>query len=413
MAGLRKTFPEASRFWKSFEGALKNDRDMPWPSIRSQSYLQPEFFGLSVALVLGDATARDRMEDHFASFVEPPEGGRYDKVELVRRIMVVADKAASEAAGSDRAAGLADRRLVESRIRSAANEVRGMLESLEGGVARVEGRLDEQAAANADFAAKAVERLDEIVDLVSASGSEHRPPAVDRIDRVQMQELLDQQAQKFAQINEASIAKIFGHKERLVDTVAAEAAEATPFVDDAAPGREDHDRNDDVPKSGSNHIDALAESHPTAAKRLRDLYLAGGVFAVATAIRNDDLAGGPPDLLVAAARVVAECGFAADAEAAYLSAAAQQSLTPADQARQYVRAASMAAAQDSDERSLRHLDSARALAPDHPALLIAEARRSTDPRFMLAHVADVEPESVADNALLHQTDTSIGTAWAR
>jgi hypothetical protein len=47
MDSLRKALPESSRFWKHFEGALKNDRDMPWEEIRKHSYLQPAFFGRS------------------------------------------------------------------------------------------------------------------------------------------------------------------------------------------------------------------------------------------------------------------------------------------------------------------------------------------------------------------------------
>jgi len=63
----------------------------------------------------------------------------------------------------------------------------------------------------------------------------------------------------------------------------------------------------------------------------------------------------------------------------------------------------MAKAQGSDERGQRHLESARDLRPDHPALLIVEARTSADPQYMLDHVADVEPETDAERALLHQT----------
>jgi len=306
---LRKALPESSRFWKHFEGALKNDRDMPWQEIRSRSYLQPEFFGLSVALVLGDSDTREMMERHFAFLVERPEGGRYDKPELVRRIMLAADKAASEAAASDRDAGLANRNQIESRIRVAATEVQVILESIEQGVARVEGRLDDQAAAHSEFASAAVERLDAITELLAPRDGERSPSARDeRLDRGQMQQLLDQQAEKFARLNEATISKLFDREgSRQIEVAATNLAARGPVAYDEAAPVDDGGRLQ-AASAASKHIDGLADTQPAAATRLRELFGAGGAPAVATGIRRRDFEAGPLELLVAAARIVAGKG---------------------------------------------------------------------------------------------------------
>jgi tetratricopeptide (TPR) repeat protein len=391
MGLLRKTFPESSRFWKHFEEGLKNDRDVPWQEIRNRCYLQPSFFGLSTALVLGDAEARAQMEAEFASFVKPPEEARYDKPELVRRIMAVADKAASEAADSDRAAALAGRHLIEDRIAAATKEIQQQLALIEGGITRVGARVTEEASARVVSDAEMKEALERIGDRLNPGAG---------LDFGRLEALLDQQAEKIVQrLSEGAKKTVFENPNSRQADNTVEPPEVAPI---AEPGGVPAGESADAGPPGSHHLRELAARNAASADRLRQLVVDGGVFALASAVRRGDLDQGPDELLFTAGRLLATAGFFAEAESAYLKTV-DLVVSDSQKARNYVGAAGMASVQGSEERYRRHLDSARELVANHPALLIAEARSSSNSQYMLDHVADVEPESDAERALLEQT----------
>lgn len=405
---VRKQFPEERRFWEQFERQLKPDHDVDWEAIRSNCYLQPDFFGLIVGLVHGEDEARVGMEAYFRSFVEPPSGGRYDKAALIARIMRVAEDAASKAAKSDRIAGRADRRLIEGRIRAATNDVLAAISGVSGGIEQIQTDLQRLASTQAHAARGTEERLDQILSLLKlVVSTSPTAPAEDRLYRDEIEELVRRNNEELARAHEETLRRFLDERDARLSRDPTRPGEGiSPEPDEAAEAREagptsllpaslaEEERGDDLAR--------LREENPQAAQQLQQILDVGGAFGVAKALRNSQLDAGPLALLVTAARLVSKEGLFAEAEQAYLRAS-KLDLDNKAKARQLVRAATLASIQGSEERFRRHLDSARELSPDHPALAIAEARASSNSQDMLDRVAEVEPETDADRALLHQT----------
>jgi tetratricopeptide (TPR) repeat protein len=405
---INKTLPENERFWGRFESKLKNDPDVPWATIRSRSYLQPKFVAVSCELIHGFDGSRASMKAHFDSFVEPPADGRYAKQELVARIMVVAEKAATEAAPSDRLAGLAGRRLVEERMAAAVEELlrelgplRPELQEIGRNVETVIEQIRLQDETQARLAHGLEESLGRLTDAVEKQATQASMSSPGSIDRAEMEKLLEAQADKIQQQNEDLFTRMYQHSHdavggRQLGSGAGMTVEQSPLTPEpetasaTASDREYHAQ-----------LELLGRTDQAAAARLERAYREGAV-SLAAAVREDTFDDGITDLLVAAARILAKTVFLAEAETAFL-VAARLTDDPRDKARQLTRASGLAALQGAPERSGRHLDGARRLVPDHPAVLIAEARASADSQFALEHLAGVEPENDRERAVLHQT----------
>jgi tetratricopeptide (TPR) repeat protein len=403
VAMLRSKLPETELFWKDFEKRLKLDPDVPWAAIRSRCYLQPTFIALSWGLIYGLDESRSRMEAHFTSFVEQPDGGRYPPEELVGRIMAVAEEAAVEAAPSDRLAGVAARRMIEERVRTGIEEVLGALGTLppeQQEMARDLRALLEQSEAQTrlldDRHRDVTERLGHITDLLEAD----RPsiPA-GSIDPAMLKELLDAQTEQIVQRTAEMLASEFDRRDDVLgprmtraesDVPAARVEPRRPIGASASPDDREYDRQ----------LALLEKDDPEAAARLGRVFSAGAP-SLAAAVRDGGLDDGTPQLLTACARILATTTFLDEAERAFLLAESL-STDSGDKARQLVRAAGAAQMQGAAERAQKYLDRARGLAPRHPAVLIAEARLSDDSGDALERLAGVEPETDLGRASLHQ-----------
>lgn len=261
----------------------------------------------------------------------------------------------------------------------------------------VQETLEQQGGAQSAFFARADEHFSEIRALLSLAVQTMTAAA---IDRAELEQLFEVQTDELSRLHEEALDRVFAKQDQpaLDRPLPSEAPDAGREVTrQLGPGADAS-----TPRAPRDPIAALRDQDAVAADLLQEILDGGGAFAVATAIKQGQLEEGPPELLVAAAKLVADAGFTAEAESAYLRAARLLE-EPRARARQYVRASAMATLQRAPDRSKRHMDAARELAPDHPALLLAEARTSSDSQFMLDHVADVEPESDTERALLHQT----------
>lgn len=391
---VKKTFPEYHRFWKAFSKQLKNDQNVPWDEIESHCYLQPEFIGIAVGLVHGDPESKKRLESYF-DFLEPgPEA--YEDAPTVRKKVIEAARSAANEATSDRKAAYASSRLLEGKIDESAEEIVASL-----------------GAAVREEVQKLNERFAEFEKKVQAAP----PGSIDADD------LKDQLREVLAEHGEDAAQGIMDRIEALIRK--AEGASASPSLDEERIAEKVFERfegrygpsSTPRPASGPEAEDVevfaaedlpvedllkeLAKEDLEAATALRTVLLEGGTFAVVKLIRDEQ---SPDSLaaLVTEAQIVGREGFFAEAEAAYLRARDKTSDSN-DQARQLVRAATMARSQESDERFRRHLEEARSLAPDHPSLAAAEARASDDPKFMLERLDGVVPETDRDRALIDVT----------
>lgn len=379
---LREKFKtETGRFWKEFKSALENDPDVPWPEIQSRCDLQPEFFGLMLDLALGMPGADGTMREFFDSFVEPPPNGRYDKSATVDRIMRAAEKAAVAAIPERDARDLATRRLLLSKIEAVSADVKIALESVDDRLAGTDAVVAEIAGVTA-----------QILAHIEASSRIESTGPQGSVDEERMQALLEAQTSQLDERADKRVDELF---DRLV-------MRSSPDANDADAGERTARARASLPAASGDHLARLRESDGQAADDLERRLAQDGAAGVADAITQRAFDRGPADLLVAAARVVANDGFFSQAEQAYLRAA-DLTESEKDKARQYVRAAQMASIQGADDRHQRHLHVARELDAAHPALLIVEARASSDSQFMLDHVANVVPENRSETALLHQT----------
>ncbi len=378
---------ETGRFSKEFKKELENDLDVPWPEIRSRCEVQPEFFGLMFDLTLGMRGSEAAMRKFFESFVEPPDGGRYDKAQTIDRVMQAAEKAAVAALPDGQARDLATRRLLVSKVEEVSADLTTTIESVGDRVESVDDRLVGTQAVLAEIAG-ITRQLQAHIESSAGEASDGRS-----VDPEQMQALLEAQT---SQIDENADRRI----DELADRIAARLAKSTDDPD--AGGATTTHARAALPPGRGDHLATLRKSDRDASDRLERLLATEGASGVADAIMQGVFDSGPPELLIEAARIVTDEGFFAQAESAYLRAA-DLSESDGKKARQYVRAAQMASIQGVDDRYQRHLNAARELDAAHPALLIVEARASSDSQFMLDHVAAVEPENPSETALLHQT----------
>jgi hypothetical protein len=370
IAAVRRQFPEYERFWKTFERSLEPEHDIPREAIRSHCYLQPEFIGMVIALVNGEDEARALMEAHFESFVEPPRGAREDKSTIVGRIMRAAEDAANAAARDERVAGRANRRLIEGRVAAAKQEILGALGNLGAGIEEIHATLSEISTRQGEVSERDRQLLERAVDQLGQIAAASASPVRGSLDRAELEKLLERNTARIERSHEETLQRYFGASEPGSRSAQVRTA-ATADVSSTPRSRDKKD-----------HVAELRREDSEAAERLAELINTGGPFAIARALRDGQFDDGPLTLLVAAARIASEEGFFAEAEQAYLRAT-RLDLDDRTKARQFVRAARLSRVQGSQERFRRHLDAAREVAPDHPALAIAEARATTDAQFML------------------------------
>lgn len=457
---VSREFPEHSRFWKLFEKQLKHEHDLDWELIRSRCYLQPEFFGLALALIAGEPGAEDAMRQHFASFIVPPAGGRYSKEESVERMLSAARTAAAEAPESDRQAGLAQRLLLEQRLTQEFERLEAQLSAQGQDVTEILRLSKIQVDSFVELKLEVTrirQRLDQLqVPSYPAEGALLDREAAEQMLAAQTEDIdrrVDQAMRKY--LREAGEPIVGPARPELAPSGPAQstgdpaldlASEPEPpsvpgsppvstTTEPATPGREDErpprpeppaggtaapkkprrprpggptgatprpTRRDGAVIAARRELARLRELDAQSARRLEALLDDDGVAAVDRALREGALDQGPVVLLAAAAGTVAAGGHSADAEAAYLRAA-ELATDAREKARNFARASVMAYALGATDRASTHQAAARALAADHPALLIAEARQSRDGEFMLRHVRDVVPESDTERALLHAT----------
>jgi tetratricopeptide (TPR) repeat protein len=403
---IAKSLPETERFWRHLESKLKNDSDVPWASIRSRSYLHPTFVALSYEMIHGLEGSRTSMRAHFDSFIEPIPGGRYEKGELVARVMTAAEEAATEAATSDRLAALTDRRLVEERVAAAVEELlselgplRPELQGVGRDVQAIVEQLRSQADEHARLARGVEERIGRLTDVVEEGARQPASPTRSSIDRDEVRRLLEEQADAFQRRTEDTLMRMFQHPDDVVKAQ-LDSGGSEQGADQSAiePVRISHSA---AHQEYLAQFEALHRDTPELATRLNRAY-GEGVVSLATALREGMFRDGPPALLAAIGQILAKTKFLDEAETAFLTAA-QLAVDPRDKTRQLVRTSAMASLQRSSERARQYLDEARKLVPDHPAVLIAEARASSDSQFILEHIDGVEPESALERAILHQT----------
>lgn len=122
--------------------------------------------------------------------------------------------------------------------------------------------------------------------------------------------------------------------------------------------------------------------------------------SVVLSLKSGDLDGRSAVLLDAEAQLAGIHGAFVEAERAHL-AAAEQRETASDKARQLVRATAMARALGDDDRAEEHRRKAEGISPGHPAVVIAEARASSDPDQTLALLEEVVPDSDREAKVLH------------
>jgi predicted nucleic acid-binding protein len=389
---LHSKLPENELFWREFEKRLKTDPDMPWTQIRSRCYLQPAFIALSCGLIFGVDESRSRMEAHFTSFVEQPDGGRYSPEELVVRIMAVAEEAAAGAAPSDRLAGVAARRMIEERLRVGTEEILSAL----GTIPSTQLQMAKDLKALLEQSENQTRRLDHLTDQLE----KERPSIPAGIDPAMLEALLNAQTEQILQQTEELFASAFQRRDDSLDVPVTRAEREVPVapIESPAPIGSSGTPED---REFARQLALLQEDDPVVAARLSRLFH-GGASSLAAGVRDGDLNDGTPQLLTACGRILATTKFVGEAETAFLLAESLSSDSD-EKARQFVRAAGTAQMQGAGERAQKYLDRARDLAPRHPALLIAEARLSADTANALEQLAVVEPETELDQLSLHQT----------
>jgi hypothetical protein len=138
---VKKLQPAYARFWKVFERELKGlARDIPWDRLRGLRY-DPEFVGLANGLIEGSHEKRKLFRRRIKALATPPQGSRYNKEEVIERVMAVADQAAAKAPLSDRDVTVSQGNQTRGLITEGQREVVDELK-------RMRGILDELVADN-------------------------------------------------------------------------------------------------------------------------------------------------------------------------------------------------------------------------------------------------------------------------
>ncbi len=365
---LRRAMPEYGRFWKIFENQLVNEHDIPWDEIRSRSYLQPDFVGWAIAYMGGDDSARIAMEGHFAKFIEPPPRARETREQIITRVNAAARVAANTAVASDRKAELANSQLVIAAIDRAARALSEQQAATHERVENIQVEMAVNEAARQGDTAALREQIKELERRLA--GREHATAQV-------IESRLEEMLERTTNVHEPG-----GGLQASRPPAATDVALEKPFQ------RE--------------QLELLRREDADAAARIDAVVGGGGVSALVTAIRAGDLETGPLALLITVGRIVAFEGRFADAEEAYLQAS-RLDLSDALRARQLIRATRAASMGSAPERADEHLDAARQLSPNLPAVVITEARALHDSAAVLSQLRDVEPQDDDERAVLHQT----------
>ncbi len=343
---------EYGAFWKRFSRALRNDQNVPWNQIELLR-VQPEFVGIALSLIEGNEGARDSLRALFAG-IELPNTAYESPAAVEQKIFNAAIAAAVYAPTDDRKALLANERRIEETIRTVAEDGREATAELDR---KIERHKEEFAASDG------AERLREQVnDGFQKSEQLHR-------ERSQQQ-----------------LEGIDALRVRIDELIAAGKA---------APESDDSDHSDSPATPGVDPADELLtqleKTEKGVADELTALYRERGALGLIELLRASGQSR-PAAQLDTAAEIVSLDGFFADAERGHV-AAAKVADDVKERARQLVRAAAMADAAGAEDRAATLLDEARQLVPDHPSVLIADARSMTDGHEMIAALDGVEPES--------------------
>jgi tetratricopeptide (TPR) repeat protein len=147
-------------------------------------------------------------------------------------------------------------------------------------------------------------------------------------------------------------------------------------------------------------LDELGTEDPDGQARLQAALAAGGIERIAALVDNpqDWFAAGSAALWATAGRLLQSVADMPHAQIAYERAAENPGVR--DRARQLIRASNVAAIQGDTARAGELAATARAEAPDDPAVLLHEARELTDPEATVELLDQVEPVDDDQRTLL-------------
>ncbi len=395
---LQSRFPEYGRFFKKFERRLIRDNDVPWQAIRHGSYLQPDFIGWAVGLVHGDEASRTLLHAHTEKIVrrEVQDAALVDDV--LARVWFAADEAAVDAAGTDRAAGAAGRRLLEARLE-------GIRDAMSEQTAELKVVLAEQDAASEKRHEETIARLDKLARPPASAAGPH-------LDEDRLQALLDANALRIEQTTEELLDAYVQRPAQHRSPDPSPAPEATPKPVAATPPSEavvaptspplDRELQARADRRVERWVKELRSEAPQEAGRFEQILEDRGIEGLAQGLASGQFKSRSLAFLVAVGRTLGGESRLKEAKEAHLLGA---QLAPDDhaRARQFVRAAQLARASGEIEESESLLQQARDLEPDHPALILAEARNAADPKETLARLGNLEGENSIERAHIHQT----------
>jgi tetratricopeptide (TPR) repeat protein len=147
----------------------------------------------------------------------------------------------------------------------------------------------------------------------------------------------------------------------------------------------------ELPPSQGDIVQKLVAVDPDGAVSIQEALSAGGAERIANAIDGNAswLEEGSAEVWEAAGRLAESIGRLPQAQRAYECAAEHPGV--ADGARQLVRASHAAEIQGDPERGSELLEAARAADPQNPAVLLREARQTTDPDKTLERLDAIVP----------------------
>jgi hypothetical protein len=348
-ARLREARPKYRVFWEAFEAELKQEAyDVPWQRIEDRYWLNPEFIGrVQLFIELGDGQARSELEGMFRQDLVPPEGSRYDKEALIARVIGALVKCAYRV---DDSAGRVGQQVV--------GQLSAKIDALQRDLAnRMSEETSSGSAAVSGDVRLVLAKLEQVSVDVRGLAGDRAPVSRDQTD-------------------------------------VAPSRPISSLIEQAAEGKSPQELVAELRLEDSQHATLLDE-----------LMASEGATAVVRMVRARQhlIADDTIAFLVTVARIVAHEGAFSEAEEAYLWASQLPGISDNVRARQLVRASGMAQVYGAEDRSRAHLDAARELAPDHPGVAVAEARRSRDGTWALSRLADVVPENDHERALLHAT----------
>ena len=389
---LGDLFPEFDRFWEEFEKLLRDDERVSMVDLDAEFYNDPKFRALVIPFIGGDAEAKSAMAARFREVVGE---------EHLEVATAAAEQAANEAASDDRKAELASRRFIYDAVETARQSLSQQIKDVGEAVADVDHKVTEGFA---DVEAKLDDLSDtkiaEIVDPKFDALHERLGEFVEGLTegregglQVEQADLKEALREQFEDVRQAVVTEVTEHVVVGVRTVFEE------YFGPSGPSRSALDLT--TSESVEEHLAKLREDDPAGAAYV-DQLLQDGPQAIVRAIRTSKIERTSLAVLVAAGRIAGTEGAYAEAEQAYLWAA-ELAESDTQKARQFVRAASAANAQDEEERFRAHLAEARKRDDSLTSLALVEARASDDSEYMLKRVEGVVPSSDDERALVHQT----------